>query len=131
VSSDASSDNELDDALTAYLNALAWVVTKTKSYAERAITFMDSWAGTIQTHEGSNAPLQSGWAASVWTRAAEIIRYTDAGWTNSSIVAFEDMLRDVYLPEVIVGSDYNGNWELGMLPMITPSTAPRLIVLQS
>ncbi|CEJ61502.1 hypothetical protein PMG11_10035 [Penicillium brasilianum] len=114
VSSDASCDDELDDALTAYLNALAWVVTKTKSYAKRAITFMNSWAGTIQCHGGSNAPLQSGWAASVWTGAADIIRYTNAGWTNSSIVAFEDMLRDVYLPEVIVGSDYNGNWELGI-----------------
>jgi hypothetical protein len=115
VSSDASSDAELDDALAAYLNALSWIVTGAQSYAERAIDFMNGWSSTIQTHEGSNAPLQAGWAASTWTRTAEIIRYTDAGWGDSDISAFEEMLRDVYLPEVIVGSNYNGNWELGAL----------------
>ncbi|KAL4888347.1 chondroitin AC/alginate lyase [Aspergillus ambiguus] len=115
VSSDSSSDAELDDSLAAYLNALAWVITGVESHAERAINFMNSWSNTIQSHGGTNAPLQAGWAASSWTRAAEIIRYTDAGWASADISAFEEMLRDVYLPEVIVGSDFNGNWELVMM----------------
>jgi hypothetical protein len=76
---------------------------------------MNGWSNTLKKHTGSNGPLQAGWAASVWSRAAEIIRYTDAGWNNADIYMFEDMLRNVYLPEVVAGSDYNGNWELGTL----------------
>jgi hypothetical protein len=74
---------------------------------------MNAWAQTIQAHTNSNAPLQTGWAGSVWARAGEIIRYTNAGWSSSDITAFSNMLKNVYLPVVIKGSQSNGNWELG------------------
>ena len=75
---------------------------------------MDAWSATIRSHTNSNAPLQTGWAGSVWPRAAEIIKYTyTAGWPNSG--RFATMLRNVYLPTVIVGSSSNGNWELSMM----------------
>ena len=51
----------------------------------------------------------------MWPRAAEIIRYTGAGWAASDVDRFETMLRNVYLPEVINGSNSNGNWELSMM----------------
>ena len=75
---------------------------------------MDAWSAVITSHTNSNAPLQTGWAGSVWPRAAEIIRYTyTGGWANLS--RFQTMLRNVYLPVVIKGSNSNGNWELTMM----------------
>ncbi|MGW3353719.1 alginate lyase family protein [Nonomuraea rubra] len=104
--------DEREDALAAYTLALRWYISRDSRYAEKAISIMDAWSATIQDHTNSNAPLQSGWAGSVWPRAAEIIRYTYTGWPNAG--RFATMLRNVYLPEVAGGSSSNGNWELTM-----------------
>ncbi|MET9662301.1 alginate lyase family protein [Streptomyces sp. NPDC006510] len=103
---------ERDDAIAAYTLSLAWYISQDSRYAEKAIEIMDAWSAVIQDHTNSNAPLQAGWAGSTWPRAAEIIKYTYSSWPNSG--SFATMLRDVYLPEVINGSQYNGNWELSM-----------------
>ena len=106
--------DERQDALAAYGNALAWYVTQNATYAKKAIALMDAWSAVITSHTNSNAPLQTGWAGSVWPRAAEIIRYTyTGGWAN--LARFQTMLRTVYLPVVIKGSNSNGNWELTMM----------------
>ncbi|WP_181802762.1 alginate lyase family protein [Streptomyces shenzhenensis] len=106
--------DEREDAIAAYTDALAWYVTKDARYAQKAIQIMDAWSATITGHTNSNAPLQTGWAGSTWPKAAEIIRYTYTGtWANEA--RFATMLRDVYLPTVIKGSNSNGNWELTMM----------------
>lgn len=105
--------SERQDALAAYAMSLAWYISDSTKYAQKAISYMNAWAQTIQGHNNSNAPLQTGWSGASWARAAEIIRYSNAGWAASDIATFEKMLRNVYLPEVIVGSNSNGNWELG------------------
>ncbi|MEV7979954.1 alginate lyase family protein [Streptomyces sp. NPDC086519] len=106
--------DEREDAIAAYTDALAWYITKDARYAQKAIQIMDAWSATITGHTNSNAPLQTGWAGSSWPKAAEIIKYTYTGtWTNEA--RFATMLRDVYLPTVIKGSDSNGNWELTMM----------------
>lgn len=112
---DKGCTDEREDAIAAYTLSLAWYITGTAKYAQKAIDIMNAWAGTIKAHTNSNAPLQTGWAGSSWVKAAEIIRYSNAGWSQSDITKFENMLRTVYLPEVIVGSSSNGNWELGKL----------------
>ncbi|MER5195483.1 alginate lyase family protein [Streptomyces sp. NPDC002755] len=105
--------DEREDALAAYTDALAWYVTRDERYAKKAIELMDAWSAVVKDHTNSNAPLQTGWAGSSWPRAAEIIKYTyNGGWAGSG--RFATMLRDVYLPEVINGSNSNGNWELSM-----------------
>jgi hypothetical protein len=109
--------DERRDALAAYGMSLAWIATGAQKYADKAIEYMNAWSRTIQTHINSNAPLQTGWAGAVWPRVGEIIRYSKAGWKDSDIKTFEKMLRDVYLPGVIVGSSQNGNWELGKSAM--------------
>lgn len=106
---------ERQDALAAYANALAWYISGTKAYATKAISFMNAWASTIKDHTASNAPLQTGWSGASWARAAEIIRYSGAGWAAGDVAAFENMLRNVYLPKIIGGSNSNGNWELGIM----------------
>ncbi|KAE8314470.1 chondroitin AC/alginate lyase [Aspergillus transmontanensis] len=105
---------ERDDSLAAYANALAWAINGTQAYAEQAIRIMDAYSSTIQGHNNSNAPLQSGWVGSVWARTGEIIRYTDAGWSDDGITQFEDMLRNVYMPLTVNGSTGTANWELVM-----------------
>ncbi|GGJ04948.1 alginate lyase family protein [Streptomyces brasiliensis] len=105
---------EREDAIAAYTDALAWYITRDARYAQKAIQIMDAWSATITSHTNSNAPLQTGWAGSSWPKAAEIIKYTyTGGWANSG--RFATMLRNVYLPVVIKGSNSNGNWELTMM----------------
>ncbi|MGW0421901.1 alginate lyase family protein [Streptomyces sp. NPDC003015] len=105
--------DEREDAIAAYTDALAWYITRDERYAKKAIQLMDAWSAVITDHTNSNAPLQTGWAGSSWPRAAEIIKYTYTGsWANSG--RFATMLRNVYLPEIINGSNSNGNWELSM-----------------
>jgi hypothetical protein len=107
--------DEREDAIAAYTLALAWYITQDARYANKAIAIMDAWSPVIKSHTNSNAPLQTGWAGSSWPRAAEIIRYTYTGWSSTGVNNFATMLRNVYLPKVIVGSNSNGNWELSML----------------
>ncbi|MEW1691776.1 alginate lyase family protein [Streptomyces sp. NPDC091265] len=104
--------DEREDAIAAYTLSLAWYLTQDSRYATKAIGIMDAWSAVIKDHTNSNAPLQTGWAGSSWPRAAEIIKYTYSGWPNAG--RFSAMLRDVYLPKVINGSNSNGNWELSM-----------------
>ena len=108
---------EREDALAAYANALAWYISGTQAYATKAISYMNAWASTLKAHTNSNAPLQSGWSAASWSRAAEIIRWSNAGWSSSDITKFENLLRNVYLPILLPGSNSNGNWELGKLSL--------------
>ena len=108
-----SCTSERQDALAAYAMSLAWYISDSTQHAQKAISYMNAWAQTIQGHNNSNAPLQTGWSGASWARAAEIVRYSNAGWAADVVTAFENMHRTVYLPEVIVGSDNNGNWELG------------------
>jgi hypothetical protein len=106
--------DEHDDATAAYTDALAWYYSGDSRYAQKAIQIMDAWSATIKAHTNKNAQLQAGWAGTNWARAGEIIRYTYSSWPN--VNRFAAMLRDVYLPEVIVGSaTSNGNKELSMM----------------
>lgn len=106
--------DEREDAIAAYTQALAWYITRDERHAKKAIQLMDAWSGAITDHTNSNAPLQTGWAGSSWPKAAEIIKHTYTGsWANSG--RFATMLGNVYLPEIINGSNSNGNWELSMM----------------
>ncbi|MGW2250888.1 alginate lyase family protein [Kitasatospora sp. NPDC001660] len=105
--------DERNDSMAAYADALQWVFTKDQRYADKAIQIMDAWSGAIQEHTNSNAPLQTGWSGNNWSRAAELIRYSGAGWPAASVDRFATMLRTVYVPLLTPGSPRkNGNWEL-------------------
>jgi hypothetical protein len=107
---------EMGDAIAAYTQALLWAFTGTPAYAQKAIQIMNAWSAVLVQHTDANAPLQSAWAGSVFPRAAEIIRWTNAGWAPADVTQFETMLKNVYLPEVQNGAPKeNGNWELSMI----------------
>ncbi|MGV4981039.1 alginate lyase family protein [Streptomyces sp. NRAIS4] len=105
--------DEREDAIAAYTDALAWYITRDERYAKKAIELMDAWSATLTDHTNSNAPLQTAWAGASWAKAAELIKYTYTGtWADAG--RFATLLRNVYLPKVINGSNSNGNWELTM-----------------
>jgi hypothetical protein len=108
--------DERNDATAAYTHALLWQLTRKEEHAKKAIEIMNAWSGSVQSHIGHNAPLQASWSASIWARAAEIIRHTSKEWTPAEIERFGAMLRKAYLPTIEEGRPiYNGNWELSMI----------------
>jgi hypothetical protein len=106
--------DERSDSEAAYTQALLWYLTGNPAYAEKSIEIMNAWSTTlIGGHINSNAPLQAGWTASLWPAAAEIIRYTYDGWSDSDLAGFQTMLKNQYLPSLVNGAPCkNGNWEL-------------------
>jgi hypothetical protein len=112
---DLGCKDERRDATAAYSQALAWFVTGNEKYARNAIRIMNAWANTLTGgHINENGPVQAAWAASVWPRAAEIIRYTFDGWTKEDVARFGKMLVTQYVPSLVNGCDENGNKELAM-----------------
>ena len=112
---DIGCKDERRDATAAYTQALAWTVTGDERYARNAIRIMNAWAGTLTGgHLNDNGPVQAAWAASVWPRAAEIIRYRGDLWPQPDIARFQQMLVTQYVPSLIHGCDENGNKELAM-----------------
>ena len=122
-----------NDSNAAYVQALLWYITGNQAYANNAIAIMNAYARNFKGYAGSNglscpsgtdcsnAPLQSGWDAEKWPRAAEIIRYETngsgaaSGWSSSDIAAFSNMLVKVYQPVIQNGSGVNGNWDASMI----------------
>jgi hypothetical protein len=117
------------DSTTAYVQALLWYITGNKIYATNAINIMNTYAQNFKGWAGfttgypcpgvaatcSNGPVQAGWDSTKWPRAAEIIRYSNAGWAATDIQAFSTMLTNIYEPQIYNGSGDNGNWELAMI----------------
>jgi len=104
------------DAAAAYVQSLLWYITGDHRYAQNAIDILNTYGRHLKGYTNSNAPLQAAWGSSKWPRAAEIIRYTNAGWKPADIQAFAKMLTTVPLPLIKDGSSTsNGNWELSMI----------------
>ena len=122
-----------NDSNAAYVQALLWYITGNQTYANNAINIMNTYAADFKGYAGtnglacpsgtdcSNGPLQSGWDAEKWPRAAEIIRYgttssgAGSGWTAAKITAFSNMLVNIYQPVIQHGSGVNGNWDMSMI----------------
>jgi hypothetical protein len=103
------------DTAAAYLQALLWYITGNKTYANNAIKILNVYARNLKGYTNSNEPLEAAWGAQILPRAAEIIRYTNAGWADSDITQFKKMLDTVVRPRLINGSGSNGNWEISMI----------------
>ena len=104
------------DASAAYLQAVLWWITRDHRYADNAIRIMNTYARQLKGYAGSNTPLQAAWSSETFPRAAEIIRYSKAGWKPGDIEAFSTMLTKVILPHIYDGAPRdNGNWELSMI----------------
>ena len=104
-----------DSATAAYLNALEWYITGNTAYANKAIQILDGWSSMLVEIKGADAIL----AASIYgyklLNAAEILRYTNAGWTTTGINNFTTMMTNIFYPITQgygwVGTWANGNWD--------------------
>ncbi|HEY4018832.1 MAG TPA: family 16 glycoside hydrolase, partial [Pseudonocardiaceae bacterium] len=106
---------EQNDASAAWTDALLWYISGDQAYAQKAIQIMNAWSSTLKGgHTLSNAPVESGWTGSTWAEAAELVRYTNAGWSPTDVAAFGNMLGTQYVPNLLTGGPacFNGNWEL-------------------
>ncbi len=108
---DIGCSDEKNDVIAAYTDALIWYYTGDKKHADKAIQIMNAWSAVLKNHTFDNAQLQASWAAEIFPRAAEIIRYSDAGWSEPDIAKFATMLKTAYLPLVKDGSTRTGNWD--------------------
>src|SRR5579872_79411 len=106
---------EDSDGAAAVTQALLWYITGNKTYAQNAIKILNAYGKNLKSYSNSNAPLQAAWGSEKWPMAAEIIRYSNAGWSASDITTFQNMLKNVIQPMIENGSDSNGNWELSMI----------------
>jgi hypothetical protein len=116
---DLGCKDEQRDSEAAYTQALLWSITGDKIYAGNAIKIMNAWASTLKGgHKLSNGQVQAAWCGEVWPRAAEIIRYSNAGWAAADVAAFQAMLTTQYLSSLLGGSCENGNKELSIAEAI-------------
>jgi hypothetical protein len=106
---------EDSDGSAAVTQALLWYITGNKTYAQNAIQILNTYGRNLKGYTNSNAPLQAAWGSEKWPLAAEIIRYSNAGWSSADVQTFQNMLRNVIQPMIENGSSSNGNWELSMI----------------
>jgi len=112
---DLGAKDEQRDSEAAYTQALLWYLSGDKTYANNAIKIMNAWSHTLTGgHKLANGPVQAAWCGEQFPRAAEIIRYTYDGWSESDVEQFKKMLAEQYVPSLIHGSGENGNKELAM-----------------
>jgi hypothetical protein len=114
-----------DDANAAFFHAVQWTVSGDSAHAAKAIEILDAWSSTLTAIEGdADRFLAAGLYGYQFANAAELLRYTDSGWTEPAVSAFQTMLLEVFYPltheflETHAGSrvDHHfANWDASML----------------
>ncbi|WP_183580583.1 alginate lyase family protein [Mucilaginibacter sp. X5P1] len=100
------------DAAAAYQNAIMWVITGKKEYAAKAEEIINAWSSTLKSITGRDAVLMAGLGPFKMVNAAEILRYTDAGWSAADIEKTEKHFREVIYPVIKNYALFaNGNWD--------------------
>jgi Alginate lyase len=104
------------DGVAAYTHAIQWAITGDKAYAEKAIEILNAYPPVFKTFEGGDARLAIGETAVHFLNAAEIIRYSEAGWQPADIEQFKLFMRDKLYPIIKPWvPTYNGNWDAAMI----------------
>jgi hypothetical protein len=100
------------DAAAAYQNAIMWVITGDKEYAAKAEEIINAWSSTLISITGRDAVLMTGLGPFKMINAAEILRYTDAGWSAADIEKTEKHFKEVIYPVIKNYALFaNGNWD--------------------
>lgn len=96
----------------AYNCAILWYITGEKKYADKAIEILDSWSPVLWDFDYNDAKLLAAWTGHKLCNAAEILRYTNSGWSNEGQEQFKHMLLTVYYPLLrYYFPKANGNWD--------------------
>lgn len=104
------------DALAAYQNALMWAVTGKKNHAHKAISILNSWTQKLKKVGGIDGVLAAGLQGFMFANAAELMRHTESGWSESDARRCGEWLREVWDPTLEHYAYFaNGNWETAAL----------------
>ncbi|MCQ4054427.1 alginate lyase family protein [Aeromonas sp. SG16] len=109
-------DDETRDASAAYTQAIMWRMTSDETYAQNAVKILNAWANTLKGgHTNHNGPLQAAWSATLFSRAASIIRDSYDQWSIDEIKRVSMMFDSQFSPDLdrmFTGSYacFNKNW---------------------
>ncbi|AHF14966.1 hypothetical protein NIASO_06950 [Niabella soli DSM 19437] len=105
--------NELSaSAEMAYNCALVWYITSDRKYARKAIAILNAWSPVLWDFDYNDAKLLAAWTGHALCNAAELLKYTNAGWEPKDIDAFQHMLMTAYYPLLrYYFPEANGNWD--------------------
>ncbi|MXV17670.1 alginate lyase family protein [Hufsiella ginkgonis] len=103
-------------AQQSYNNALLWYITGKKDYAGKAIEILNAWSPVLWDFDDNNAKLNVGMSGSLFLNAAELLRYSNAGWQEKDMQQFKRMVLTVFYPTIKdFFSEANGNWDGTMM----------------
>jgi len=107
------------DANAAHQNAIMWAITGEKAYANKAIEIINAWSTILKSITGRDAVLMAGLGPFKMVNAAEIIRYTNAGWAESEIKQTENHFKEVIYPVLKDFAPFaNGNWDAAAIKTV-------------
>ncbi|WP_460500204.1 alginate lyase family protein, partial [Hymenobacter agri] len=107
------------DANAAHQNALMWCLTGDHAYADKAIALVNAWSRTLTSIGGRDAVLMAGLGPFKMVQAAELLRYSNAGWAPADIQKTEQHFRTVIYPVLREYAPFaNGNWEAAALKTV-------------
>ena len=113
---DVNKDQTENDADAAYQNAIMWSITGDQAYADKAIQILNGWSSTLTTISGNDAILAASLDGFKFVNAAEIVRYTNAGWAPADVAGAENMFKNVFYPVIQNFATFaNGNWSTGCI----------------
>ena len=113
---DVGGTSLMRDGAAAYSHAIQWYVTGKQAHADKAVEILGAYATTLESIGGHDARLLAGMTGITFTNAAEILRHTEAGWSDRDQQQFERLLREVFYP--VIKDFYpsaNGNWDAAMI----------------
>jgi hypothetical protein len=100
------------DANAAYQCAIMWCITGDIAYANKSREIIDAWSSTLKSVSGRDAVLMAGLGPFKMINAAEIIRYSGAGWSQTETQQTEKHFREVIYPVIKDFAPFaNGNWD--------------------
>ncbi|MEJ6979721.1 alginate lyase family protein [Pedobacter sp. P351] len=107
------------DANAAHQNAVMWAITGEKAYAEKAKEIVNAWSSTLKSITGRDAVLMAGLGPFKMVNAAEILRYTNASWSDADIKQTEKHFKEVIYPVIKDFAPFaNGNWDAAAIKTV-------------
>jgi hypothetical protein len=107
------------DANAAYQCAIMWYITGNRAFADKSIEIVNGWSSTLKSITGRDAVLMAGLGPFKMINAAEILRYTDSGWSEEDIKKTEDHFMKVVYPVIKDFAPFaNGNWDAAALQTV-------------
>ncbi|MEO7309275.1 MAG: alginate lyase family protein [Chitinophagaceae bacterium] len=102
-------DQQAQDGMAVYCNALMYCFTNDENYAKKALSIIDAWANTYQKNTSSNARLLVSWTAPWIANGAELLKYEYPGWKKENENQV-NKLFDKFLPYVMDETMPGNNW---------------------